>query len=60
VIAIERMAYEAVEDAARQGILLFEARFCPHLIFPEKIVCTKSQFELLTLYPFYEVIIYSC
>jgi len=35
LLALERMAFEAVEDAAKQGILYFETRFCPHLVIPK-------------------------
>jgi adenosine deaminase len=37
LIALERLAYEFVEDSSRQGIAYFEARYCPHLLFPENM-----------------------
>lgn len=39
--ALERMAYEAVEDSAKSGIIYFEARFCPHILIPDDIAHSK-------------------
>ena len=33
--AIERIALEFCEDAAHNGLLYVESRFCPHLLLPE-------------------------
>ncbi|CAG7832828.1 unnamed protein product [Allacma fusca] len=35
--ALERSAYEAVEDAANAGVIYFEARFCPHILIPLEV-----------------------
>lgn len=36
--ALERIAYEFVEDSANSGIIYSEARFCPHLVIPDDVV----------------------
>ena len=36
VVAIERVAREFCEDAAYNGLLYVESRFCPHLLLDEK------------------------
>eukprot|EP00090_Calanus_glacialis_P045899 TRINITY_DN8773_c0_g1_i1.p1 TRINITY_DN8773_c0_g1~~TRINITY_DN8773_c0_g1_i1.p1 ORF type:complete len:394 (-),score=134.85 TRINITY_DN8773_c0_g1_i1:335-1516(-) len=35
LVAIERIAREFCEDAAHNGLLYVESRFCPHLLLPE-------------------------
>ncbi|ODN00939.1 Adenosine deaminase [Orchesella cincta] len=35
--ALERVAYEFVEDSASAGIAYSEARFCPHLCIPDDV-----------------------
>ena len=35
LVAIERIAREFCEDAAHNGVLYVESRFCPHLLLPE-------------------------
>ena len=35
LVAIERIALEFCEDAAHNGLLYVESRFCPHLLLGE-------------------------
>jgi hypothetical protein len=42
LLALERMAYEFVDDCATQGILYAEARFCPHIVIPDDVVARQK------------------
>ncbi|CAL4124229.1 unnamed protein product, partial [Meganyctiphanes norvegica] len=37
LVVMERIAYEFVEDQAKQSVAYCEARFCPHLLVPQKV-----------------------
>jgi adenosine deaminase len=43
--ALERIAYEAVEDAAAAGVIYFEARFCPHILMPSDVATEMENEE---------------
>lgn len=40
---IERIAYEFVEDQSKQSVAYCEARFCPHLLVPQKVEEDESE-----------------
>lgn len=49
LIAIKRIAIEFCEDAAKNGILYVESRFCPHLMLSERAPEVTAKHVLQTV-----------